>query len=75
VALACLDIETILSLGHQIRGSGGMFGHPRITEIGEAIEKAAGKIDLAAVHMRAHELSEVAREICTAGISPRRSDG
>jgi hypothetical protein len=52
-----------------------MFGHPRITEIGEAIEKAAGKIDLAAVHMRAHELSEVAREICTAGISPRRSDG
>jgi hypothetical protein len=34
-----------------------MFGHQRITEIGEAIERAAGTVDLGEICARSLELS------------------
>jgi len=44
-ALDRVDFETVTSLGHQMRGSGGMFGFQAITDIGVAIERAAGGAD------------------------------
>ena len=40
-ALDRVDFETVTSLGHQMMGSGGMFGFQTITDIGSAIELAA----------------------------------
>jgi CheY-like chemotaxis protein/HPt (histidine-containing phosphotransfer) domain-containing protein len=44
-ALDRVDFETVTSLGHQMMGSGGMFGFQAITDIGGAIELAAGSAD------------------------------
>jgi HPt (histidine-containing phosphotransfer) domain-containing protein len=44
-ALERVDFETVTDLGHQMRGSGGMFGFQAITDIGIAIEQAAGSAD------------------------------
>jgi PAS domain S-box-containing protein len=44
-ALDRVDFETVTGLGHQMRGSGGMFGFQAITDIGIAIEEAAGSAD------------------------------
>lgn len=35
------DFETIRSLGHKMKGSGGGYGFERITDIGRALEEAA----------------------------------
>ena len=35
------DFETIRSLGHKMKGTGGGYGFDRITEIGETFEDAA----------------------------------
>ena len=40
-ALDRTDFETMIKLGHRMRGSGGMFGFEIITNIGIAIEEAA----------------------------------
>ena len=39
------DFKPILFLGHQLRGSGGMFGFQQITDIGQALEEAAEHAD------------------------------
>jgi CheY-like chemotaxis protein len=44
-ALDRVDFETVTSLGHQMMGSGGMFGFQTITDIGGAIELAAESAD------------------------------
>ncbi|MEA2969641.1 MAG: hypothetical protein QOE78_2902 [Alphaproteobacteria bacterium] len=44
-ALDRVDFETVTSLGHQMMGSGGMFGFQAITDMGGAIELAAGSAD------------------------------
>lgn len=41
VALDRADYEEIAVLGHNLRGSGGGFGHQPITDIGAGLEKAA----------------------------------
>ena len=41
VALDQSDIETVATLGHNLRGSGGSFGFPPISEIGTVIQIAA----------------------------------
>lgn len=40
-ALECGDYETILVLGHGMKGSGGGYGFDAITDIGHSIEDAA----------------------------------
>jgi len=42
------DYETIRAVGHQMSGTGGSYGFPKITEIGAAIERAAKERDSAA---------------------------
>jgi HPt (histidine-containing phosphotransfer) domain-containing protein len=44
-ALDRVDFETVTSLGHQMRGSGGSYGFQAITDIGAALEEAAGSAD------------------------------
>jgi len=40
-ALSKKDYETIRSLGHKMKGSGGGYGFDAITEIGHGLEEAA----------------------------------
>jgi HPt (histidine-containing phosphotransfer) domain-containing protein len=44
-ALDQVDFETVKNLGHQMHGSGGMYGFQAITDIGAAIERAAESVD------------------------------
>jgi CheY-like chemotaxis protein/HPt (histidine-containing phosphotransfer) domain-containing protein len=44
-ALDRVDFETVTSLGHQMRGSGGAFGFQAITDIGAALQEAAESAD------------------------------
>ena len=44
-ALDRVDFETVTFLGHQLSGSGGMFGFQDITDIGAAVEQAARSAD------------------------------
>jgi CheY-like chemotaxis protein len=44
-ALDRVDFEIVTSLGHQIRGSGAMFGFQAITDIGAALQQAAESAD------------------------------
>jgi len=48
VALAGPDFETVILLGHNLRGSGGAFGFQAITDIGAALEAAGGLSDVEA---------------------------
>lgn len=43
--LASGNMESIKSLAHRIKGSGGSFGFDEISEIGEALELAAQAAD------------------------------
>jgi PAS domain S-box-containing protein len=56
-ALDRVDFETVRTLGHQIRGSGGMFGFQAITDIGTALEQAAESTDTDASRKWVGELS------------------
>ncbi len=40
-----LDLVAVAFLGHRMRGAGGMFGFPIITDIGGALEDAADRGD------------------------------
>ncbi len=47
--LAANDCAALRMIGHGMKGSGGAFGFPLITEMGDAIEAAALKGDTTAV--------------------------
>ena len=51
------DFETVTSLGHHMRGSGGSFGFQAITDIGAALEQAAESADTDASRKWVGELS------------------
>jgi CheY-like chemotaxis protein len=44
-ALDRVDFETVTSLGHQMRGSGGAYGFQAITDMSAALEEAAESAD------------------------------
>jgi CheY-like chemotaxis protein len=48
-ALQQAEFDTVYRLGHNLRGSGGSYGFPVMTEIGERMERAAKASDSAAV--------------------------
>jgi PAS domain S-box-containing protein len=56
-ALDRQDFATVALLSHGMRGAGGMFGFPVITEIGAALETAADDLDDAVSHKWVNELS------------------
>lgn len=39
------DFETIMRLGHSMKGAGGGYGFHYVTEVGQSIEEAAKKAD------------------------------
>jgi HPt (histidine-containing phosphotransfer) domain-containing protein len=50
------DFETILTLGHRMRGDGGGYGFAMISELGHAIETAAKDKDVFEVRRLVDEL-------------------
>ncbi len=46
-ALRGQDFETLRHIGHRMRGNGVSFGYPELSELGEKIEAAANKSELA----------------------------
>ena len=56
-ALDRVDFETVTILGHNMSGSGGMFGFQSITDIGTAIQLAAESSDNDASRKWVAELS------------------
>jgi len=54
--LAALDFEKIRIAGHNMKGSGGGYGFPRLTELGAAIESAAKRKDSGSLENRLHDL-------------------
>ena len=51
------DFETVESLGHGMKGAGGSWGFHAITDIGAALEQAAGSADTDASRKCVGELS------------------
>jgi CheY-like chemotaxis protein len=64
-ALDRVDFETVTFLGHQLSGSGGMFGFQDITDIGAAVEQAARSADSDASRNRVTELFSCLDRIAT----------
>lgn len=56
-ALAIGNFDTIRTLGHRMRGDGGGYGFHMISEIGRALEKAAGEKNSDEITERVHELT------------------
>ena len=56
-ALDRADFETVIILGHNLRGSGGGFGFQQITDIGAGLEHAAQDEDLSASRTWLNDLS------------------
>ncbi len=54
--VAAGDFETIQSMGHSIKGSGGGYGFDPVTDLGAAIEAAAKDCDGAAAIVLARRL-------------------
>lgn len=52
------DFETLRSLGHQMKGSGGGFGFGRITEIGGNLEASAKAQDAQAIEREIADLRD-----------------
>jgi len=56
-ALVRRDFETVEFLGHGMRGAGGMFGFPAISDIGAELEQAALSADVETAHTWVGKLS------------------
>lgn len=50
------DFETVEFLGHGMRGSGGMFGFQKITDIGAGLELASGRANITEARKWVHKL-------------------
>jgi HPt (histidine-containing phosphotransfer) domain-containing protein len=57
------DFETVRSLGHQMRGTGAMYGFQFISDTGGAIEQAAKNSDIDASRDGVGKLSNYLDEI------------
>ena len=62
------DLQTVEFLGHGMRGAGGMFGFPQITEIGAALQEAAESADVAGARRWVGELSSYLDRSMTATV-------
>ena len=51
------DFEAVTILGHNLRGSGGGFGYPALTDLGAGLEQASGDTDRDGVGRLLGELS------------------
>jgi signal transduction histidine kinase/CheY-like chemotaxis protein len=56
-ALAAGDLATIRMMGHRMKGTGGGYGFPILTDLGGALEKAASLNDLAEIDRKLNEFA------------------
>jgi hypothetical protein len=61
--LAALDFERIRVLAHDMKGSGGAYGFPRLTEIGYAMECAAKEANTSALSQHLGSLAEYLKRV------------
>ena len=52
------SLEAIRTFGHNIKGSGGMYGFDKVTNIGLQIENAAKENDLDSIKLSLSELKD-----------------
>lgn len=52
------DYETIRTLGHRLKGDGGGYGFPALSEIGGTLELAAGRHDQPAIQRLITQLED-----------------
>jgi HPt (histidine-containing phosphotransfer) domain-containing protein len=64
-ALDRVDFETVTILGHNMSGSGGMFGFQAITDIGAALQQAGESADTDASRKWVGELSSYLHSVET----------
>ena len=57
------DYEAIRYLGHIMKGAGGGYGFDTISEIGEALEQAAGHRDSRSIRRMVNQLTEYLERI------------
>ena len=62
-ALAKQDFETIQTLGHRMKGDGGGFGFDRITDIGDAMERAAKLQDRSTIEQHIVQLESFLKRV------------
>ncbi len=74
-ALEERDFPTVQRLGHQMRGSGGCYGLPEVTEVGAELEEAGSKEDSDRVRSGIHVLAGLVADRNGAAVqaSPTRS--
>jgi signal transduction histidine kinase/CheY-like chemotaxis protein len=57
------DYPTLQRIGHNLNGTGGSFGFPRITELGAAIERAAKEREMDGIHGPILELTKYLEQV------------
>jgi histidine phosphotransfer protein HptB len=57
-ALACADFEAVRATGHGLKGVGGGYGFPRISQLGAAIEEAAERCEAGVIASLAADLAD-----------------
>ena len=57
------DFETIMRMGHSMKGAGGGYGFDYISEIGRAIEEAAKKNDADGIKEWALKLEDYLKKV------------
>ncbi|CUS33474.1 Hpt domain-containing protein [Candidatus Nitrospira nitrificans] len=62
-ALSTQDFRTVQTLGHRMKGDGGGFGFDRITEIGDAMERAAKLEDGSTIEQQIAQLEHFLKRV------------
>ncbi len=61
------DFGPVTILAHNMRGTGGAYGFPRITDLGGSLEEAAGSFDVGASGSHLGNLSHYLEELLASG--------
>jgi len=62
-ALAYGDHQGLAGLAHQLKGSGGSYGYPALTDAARVLEQAAKTQDVEAAHLALNELEKLVQAI------------
>lgn len=67
--LAANELRELQTLAHQLKGAGGGYGFPQITELAASLESALKQgLDAPVVKDRAHALCETLRSVVVPGV-------
>ena len=72
-AVARQDYETIRSLGHRMKGDGGSYGLPRVSDIGQRLERAAAQGDDTGIRAALDELADFVSRVQVSREPPSQS--